>query len=249
MRHVFIAAWMLLIALTAEAWTPKTYQLIVVKSVQLMPASFRHIMLNNKEQILSGCLNPDAAGEQEHRYDVRSKKGFLQDKILELTESIPRKIHDHVPFREVAVDFGRLAHYLADLNDPLILSDADARESQYRADFARYLERNMDKFPWIFDGHENPILARPDLKEYFYSIASNTVVKYPRLGEAYFPDGVLVSSETFDPKSHPFGIASLSYSHSITNTVQIWFYVWRKSHGDISHTPFYRKTLTNRSPR
>lgn len=249
MRHAFIAAWMIFTSLTAQAWTPKTYQVIVVKSVQLMPASFRHIMLNNKEQILSGCLNPDEAGEQEHRYDAGTKKGFLQDRILELTESIPRKIHDHVPFREVAVDFGRLAHYLADLNDPLILGDADSRESEYRADFARYLERNIDKFPWIFDGHENPILARSDLKDYFYSIAFNTVEKYPRLGEAYFPNGALVSSDTFDPKSHPFGIASLSYSHSIGNTVQIWFYVWRKSHGDIGHTPFYRKTLTNRSPR
>ena len=54
-----------------------------------------------------------------------------------------------------------MAHYIADLNDPLVLSDEDPRETQYRADFAIYLEKNIELFPWIFDGHEPSILAQP----------------------------------------------------------------------------------------
>jgi hypothetical protein len=119
--------------------------------------------------------------------------------------------------------------------------DADPREAQYRVDFAIYTEKNIEKFPWVFDGHEHEMLEASNLRNYIYQIASQASAKYPRLGEAYFPNGILVSSDTFDPRSLPFGIASLSYSHSITNTVQVWFHTWKESHGDITYTPLYKK--------
>jgi hypothetical protein len=152
------------------------------------------------------------------------------------------KIYNRVPFKEVAYDFGRLSHYLADLNDPLLLREDDSREPQYQLDFAQYLERNADQFPWTFDGHEDPLLQKDRVPEYLHRIASETARSYPLLGESYFPNGSLVSSDTFDPRSLPFGIASLSYTHSIQDTVRIWFYVWKKSHGDTSYTPFHSKS-------
>jgi hypothetical protein len=122
--------------------------------------------------------------------------------------------------------------------------DSDSREPQYRIDFAIYLEKNIEKFPWIFDGHDHYLLEEDNLKEYIHQLALHVSTKYPRLGEAYFPQGRLVSSDTFDPRSLPFGIASLSYSHCITNTVQLWFHVWKKAHGDTTYTPLYKqKTL------
>lgn len=228
-----------------EAWTPKTYQLVVVKSAQLMPLSFRNICYQHKEEILSGTLHPDDQAESAHTYDINSETGFLRTRIEELSRSIPRKIHDHAPFSEVCTDFGRLSHYVSDLNDPLLLSDSDTREPTYDQDFQVYLERNIDLFPWIFDGHEDPTLRSGQMDVYLYRIASAAGKSYPLLGNAYYPDGKFVSSDTFDPRSLPFGIASLSYSHSITNTVQLWFYVWSKSHGDTTYTPF----LTKKNPR
>jgi hypothetical protein len=236
------------IAGTGECWTSKTYQLIVVKSVELMPGSFKRVMLRHKEEILEGCLQPDPGPETGHTYDLKTRTGFLQDRILELSALIPQKVNKHVPFKEVARDFGSLSHYMADLNDPLIIGDSDPREPQYRSDFAVYLEKHIDEFPWIFDGHEDPTLQAGNEKEYIYSIASWAVEKYDRIGEAYFPEGTLVSSDTFDWKSLPFGIASLSYSRSITRTVQMWFYVWRKAHGDVTYTPFFSKQKTRSHP-
>jgi hypothetical protein len=240
MKSVLLAVlFLVLLAADSQSWTTKTYQLVVVKSTKLMPYLFRTVMMRHQEEILTGCLKPDDRAESEHRYDVTSKSGFLQDRILALTEQIPQKIHDHKSFREVAVDFGRLAHYMCDLNDPLIIENSDPREPQYAKDFAIYLEKNIEKFPWVFDSHENDTLHK-NLKEYLFQVASHAGEKYARLGEAYFPNGVLVSSDTFDPRSLPFGIASLSYSHSINDTVQVWFYTWRKSHADIGYTPLYR---------
>jgi hypothetical protein len=241
MKRIFIAAWLALSVTGAgECWTSRTYQLITVKSLRLMPASFQRIMLRHKEEILSGCLRPDEAPESGHTYDLKAQSGSLQDRILELSESIPRRIRAQAPFRELAADFGRLAHYAADLNDLLIIGAADPREDQYRQDFAIYLEKNIELFPWIFDGHEHPLLMAGKEREYIHEVASAAVERYDRLGEAYFPAGVLVSSDTFDPKSLPFGIANLSYNRSISRTVQLWFHIWKKSHGDTTLTPLLK---------
>ena len=244
MIRIFCFVCLFLITVVAESWTSRTYQVVVVQSTKLMPASFQRIMREHKEEILSGSLKPDDQGEDFHRYDLGTRSGVLAERIEELTNSIPQKIASHVPFREIAGDLGRLSHYACDLNDPLILMDSDSREPQYRIDFAIYLEKNIEKFPWIFDGHDHYLLEEDNLKEYIHQLALHVSTKYPRLGEAYFPQGRLVSSDTFDPRSLPFGIASLSYSHCITNTVQLWFHVWKKAHGDITYTPLYkRKTL------
>jgi hypothetical protein len=236
----FLLFLVLILPVQSFAWTSKTYQIVVVQSVKLMPASFQRIMKQHKEEILRACLKPDDSGEAAHRYDLVTRSGFLQNRVLELSKSIPEKIHNHVPFRILAEDFGRLSHYMSDLNDPMILSDADPREEEYRMDFAIYTEKNIEKFPWVFDGHEDPLLEANDVPQYIFRIASRASEKYPRLGEAYFPNGRLVSSDTFDWRSLPFGIASLSYSHSITTTVQMWFNVWKQAHGDITYTPLYK---------
>jgi len=230
----------ILIPVSSYAWTSRTYQIIVVQSTKLMPASFQRIMKTHKEEILRGSLEPDQQGETFHRYDLATRSGYLLDRVLELTKAIPEKIRSHQSFKEIAEDYGRLSHYMSDLNDPLLLKDADPREPQYRNDFAIYAEKNIRNFPWIFDGHEDPLLTKNDLREYTYQTADRASGKYLRLGEAYFPNGRLVSSDTFDPRSLPFGIASLSYSHSITNTVQVWFYTWKQAHGDITYTPLYK---------
>lgn len=232
----------------SEAWTSKTYQLIVVKSVKLMPLSFRNVMYQHKKELLTGCLKPDNLTEAGHRYNPNTRSGYLQDQIILLSQEIPKKIYNHVPFSEIAFDFGRLSHYLSDLNDPLLLLDGDGREPSYAADFAMYQERNVDVFPWVFDGHDNSLLKKGQLEAYVFEIASRSTRAYPLLGQSYYPKGVLVSSSTFDPRSLPFGIASLSYNHSISNTVQMWFDTWKKSNADMSYTPFYSKKTVRRTP-
>lgn len=238
-RFLAVPCAILLLTTSSEAWTSKTYQLIVVQSMKLMPQSFQRVFLRHQQELLSGSLHPDNGPETDHRYDCKSRTGFLQDRILQLAREIPEMINSHHPFQEIAYKIGGLSHYMSDLNDPLLLEHSDPREPQYRLDFAVYLEKNIDQFPWVFDGHEQPDLIEGKLEDYIFRIASKAAGRYPRIGEAYFPNGVLVSSDTFDPRSLPFGIASLSYSHSISNTIQIWFYVWRQAHGDISKTPFY----------
>lgn len=206
-----------------------------------MPYSFRNVMMQHQREILEGSLKPDESGESAHSYDVKTGSGFIKDRIQQLTLEIPKKIYNHVHFKEVARDFGRLSHYMSDLNDPLLLENRDPREPEYNRDFAQYLEKNIEKFPWIFNSHEHPKLKKGELAGFIQDVAARTIQPYDRIGEAYFPDGKLISSNTFDYRSHPFGIASLSYSRSIENTIQIWYYTWKKSNGDVTYTPFFNK--------
>lgn len=230
----------------AECWTSKTYEMVVVQSAKVMPLSFRNIMYQHKKEILSGALVPDQPGEPAHRYDLDSRSGYLYDAIADLVKKIPKKINERAPFAEIAFYFGSLAHYMADLNDPLILRDDDPREGTYRSDFAIFAEKNIPKFPWVFHGPENDLLKQDLLKDYVFETAQQAAQNYAVIGDAYYPEGTLVSSDTFDWKSLPFGVASLSYSRSIENTVQIWFYVWRKSHADTGYTPFYNEKTSKR---
>ncbi|HSE40306.1 MAG TPA: hypothetical protein VLH08_06025 [Acidobacteriota bacterium] len=248
-RRWFFAGLLFCFPLTGNAWTSKTYQLIVVKSTQLMPTSFKNIMMKHQEEILAACLRPDDLPESEHTYNIATHSGYLKDQLLNLSAKVPKDIYNHVPFTKVAEDFGRMSHYIADLNNPLILSDQDSRETQYRSDFAIYLEKNIELFPWIFDGHEPELLKESSAENYLQKIAMNAVERYGLIGDSYFPNGTLVSSDTFDPRSLPFGIASLSYSRSISHTVQFWFYTWKKARGDTTWTPFFSKGKTKKKEK
>lgn len=246
MRRLILAILICVFCGKAECWTSKTYQLVVVQSLKVMPYSFRNVMYQHKEEILSGSLTPDQLGEAGHKYDLKSQNGFLYDSIADLSVKIPKRMNERASFAEIAFFFGSLAHYATDLNDPLLLMDDDPREPAYQSDFAIYLEKNIPLFPWIFSGHESDLLKKDQLRDYVFQLARDSSRNYAVIGDAYYPQGSLVSSDTFDLRSLPFGVASLSYSRSIESTVQIWFYVWRKAHGDITFTPFYNEKTSKR---
>jgi hypothetical protein len=42
----------------------------------------------------------------------------------------------------------------------------------------------------------------------------------------------------FDDRSVPFAVASLSYSHAVTDIVQAWLAAWSRCHGDMGGTPY-----------
>src|SRR2546425_7574613 len=55
---------------------------------------------------------------------------------------------------------------------------------------------------------------------------------------AFKADGTPKSPSALDERSVPFGIASLSYSHSTSDIAWIWRHLWVSINGDMHGTPF-----------
>jgi hypothetical protein len=67
------------------------------------------------------------------------------------------------------------------------------------------------------------------------------------LCRAYFPDGPssdAVSSLSFDDRSIPFAIASLSRSHAVSDAANLLLAVWAGSGGDLEGTPYWKPPAT-----
>jgi hypothetical protein len=101
-----------------------------------------------------------------------------------------------------------LAHLVADANTP----PADA-------DFARYFESRVKKFPTVFYGPE-PQLR---LGVFLDRTLARTAAFKPLIAEEYTRG----NSSTFDDHSTAFGIASVCYSHAVTDTANLFTYIWR----------------------
>jgi hypothetical protein len=49
-------------------------------------------------------------------------------------------------------------------------------------------------------------------------------------------------AQRFDVRSLPFGIGSLSYSRSVSDTARLWLHLWKQAHGDLTGTPYLARS-------
>ena len=97
----------------------------------------------------------------------------------------------------------------------------------------------MQKFPTVFYGVDPRFALAQYLERTFHRTASFA----PLMSEEYFRGGTRHVSEEFDDRSTAFGIASICYSHAITDIVNLQYYIWREAGGDV------RSAASMRTPR
>ena len=219
MKRFFL---LLLIPLTANAWTRTSDQQIGARAAQLAPRDLRMVIYRFQSQYTAGI---DRALTEE---GTDPHRAHLRDRIEKETSAIVMLLRTKQPMQQIVFRLGMLAHLVGDANNPFHVATEQNLEASH-IDFEHYFERRMERFPTVFYGLD----ARFALPQYLDRTLHRTANFAPLMTEEYFRGGSRHTSIDFDDRSTAFGVASICYSHAITDVVNVDYYIWREAGGDV----------------
>ena len=226
-------------AALAQSWTDATRARMIKDALKISPPALRAVLQHYEKDLVRGMLEPSRHEDEEVHFEHADGKGGLAGmgidrKARDILDMLARR----APFGSVTYEMGVLAHLVADVEFPLSASDADPREPLYRDAYRRYIEKMLDKIPFVLDREPPPALEKNDLRGFVRDIARRAGKNYALIGPAFKDDGTPKSPGALDERSVPFGIASLSYSHATSDIAWIWRHLWVSINGDMHGTPF-----------
>jgi hypothetical protein len=216
MKRLAAALLFLSIALPGMAWTRAADQRIAAKSAALAPEDLRLIINKFNDEYVRGI--DDALATEGT--DIHRRK--LRERIVAQTHSIVAMIRGNQPMSGVVRQLGVLSHLIGDANNPFHIGDDDAEE---RADFEQYFERRLARFAPVFYGLDRNFV----LSAYLDKIFARTTGYSPLMAEEYSRG----TGATFDDRSTAFGVASVCYSHAITDDINFYFFIWKMAGGNV----------------
>lgn len=220
MKRLCAALLLLSTALPAMAWTRAADQRIAVKSAELAPPDLRLIISKYNKEYLRGVDDALATeGTDIHRRRLR-------ERIDVQTRGIVKMIRTNQPMAAVVGELGNLSHLVGDANNPFHIGDDDAAA---RVDFEQYFERRLARFAPVFYGLDTNLV----LSSYLDKMFARTTRFSPLMAEEYSRG----NGATFDDRSTAFGVASVCYSHAITDNVNIFYFIWKAAGGSVRTPP------------
>jgi hypothetical protein len=216
MKRLGIALLFLSVALPMTAWTRAADQRIAAKSADLAPPDLRLLITKYHDEYLRGVDNAlEAEGTDIHRQRLR-------ERIVAQTNGIVKMIRANEPMSRVVRELGSLSHFVGDANNPFHIGDDDAEE---RVDFEKYFERRLARFAPVFYGFDRNFV----LDRYLDKMLARTTTYGPLMAEEYARG----NGATFDDRSTAFGVASVCYSHAITDMVNLEYFIWKTAGGSV----------------
>jgi hypothetical protein len=216
----------------ARAWTPKTQQTIAWEAARLAPPDLARQLLKHRAAYLAGTLQPfDDTDPARHRKSADGA-GTLDRAVADAVAQAVDAIRAHRPFEEIVFRLGIAAHYTADANNPLAASTDDPESGRYFLDFLRYAETAEPRFPLVFYG------LRPGLDHDAAGIAPLIAAAlargralYPKIGLEYRQIDFASGIGAFDDRSTAFAVASVAWSHAVTDVALALRYIWIRAGG------------------
>lgn len=219
------------IAPSAVAWSPKTQQTIAADAARLAPPDLARQLERHAEELAAGALEPFSDHAPKHHVGDRAAGGEL-DRMLraEVAETI-EAIRDHRGFAEVARRLGRVAHWSGDLSNPLNAASTDPEEPRYFRDFLLYAEAARPRFAVVVYEWRPPLRSEADVERLVSEGLDRGRRLYPLLGSEYRRIGFESGRRRFDDRSTAFALASIAYSHAVTDTARLYRYIWLAAGG------------------
>ena len=167
-------------------------------------------------------------GSQRHLYNP-SSRGSLREQLRGEMAAAIVMVRNRQPMSLFVEKLGVIAHLTADLNSPFNVARTDDRLMPMKSDFESYAESRTSVIPTVFYGLTLPL--DPDV--FMDRSAARTAGYSPLLAGEYFRGGVQHSSADFDDRSTAFGIVALTYSHAVSDVVNVYYYIWQQAGGDV----------------
>ena len=229
MKRLF--ALLLFLPLTAHAWTRASDERIAEKSAMLAPPDLRLVLSHYDPSYKTGIARAQSEeGSETHHYFVLSRNGKLRERIEAETANTISMLRKRDSMAAVVEHLGILAHLVADANNPFHVSNENPRLDPAHDDFEQYFERSLAKFPTVFYGLDD----QPNVATIVERAVTRTEHFYPLMSSEYLGDGgEQRTSADFDDHSTAFGVASVCYSHAVTDLVNLYYYIWREAGGDV----------------
>ncbi|HEX2253132.1 MAG TPA: hypothetical protein VHQ65_07685 [Thermoanaerobaculia bacterium] len=218
----------------AAGWTPDTQVRVAREGAALAPPDLQRQIERHRAAYRAGVVAAFEDGDPARH--TAAPEGRVEQVVAEEAARAVAMIRDHRPFEDIVHQLGVLAHHVADANHPLAASADDPREAEYFVDFSRYLESAEPRLPLVFYGLLPGLEQRSDLRPLAARATRRGRELYPLVGREYrrieFASGV----GRFDDRSTAFGVASLSFSHAVTDVARALRWVWLRAGGGDERT-------------
>ena len=228
----------LLSASPVRAWTPDMQKLVAINAAKLMPSSLRWVLSNHQRVLEEGAQAPFRAPDQSvHFYYLDGTYGTLPQAAERAAWEAIRLFNANERLELFARQLGIVSPYVADAHNPLHVVN-DPERTKFYKDFSAYAARKLPKFTIMADFAPDRRLAAKDVAGFLRYTCTGTGRYFPVLKQMYFPEGKLVTSETFDDRSPAFGIAAISFSRSVSDTARVWLMIWKEVGGGMKGMPY-----------
>jgi hypothetical protein len=231
----------------ALAWTPAARRKMVEDAARLVSPSLQRLLKRYRRELGRGLAVRGPESKSGH-FEHPGGEGALVEAAVEAMQEALAALQGGEPLRSVAARFGRVAHLVGDLDDPLVTSQSHPREPLFAPEYARYVESILPKVRLTLERRAPSGVDAASLQAWAGEAVAWSRQFYEPIGRSFWVDETLVGAERFDERSIPFGIGSLTYARAVNDIAVAWMTVWREGGGDAAGA-LYDRLIEPRPPR
>jgi hypothetical protein len=151
--------------------------------------------------------------------EMEVDRATLRTRIEAEARAVVQMIRTNKPMVLVVQRLGYLSKLISEANNP----------RQGDSDYGLYFERRLARFPTVFYGLDRRFALGPYLDRTF----ARTAKFVPLMDEEYTRG----NAATFDDRSTAFGVASVCYSHAVTDIANVQYFIWKEAGGNVRKMP------------
>ena len=197
-------------------------------AAQLMPRSFRGLLPKYFSNLVIG-INRFSS----QPYLSNQGRDLLEQTILAKLEGTVNSLAARPKFPFVMEELGLLAEMILLLNLP----DLEDPAQENLLSLKSGLEINSPSFRLVVYDSTGLDRGSDSVKELLREIRSRRVLVTRWYKDFFFDQSPLDLTIPLDPRSPPFGVLSLVYSHSVNDLARLWLWIWQEANGDMAGSP------------